>query len=130
MRLRIASTRCSTSPGAEVARGTTAKVTAKKTNASTTPVLRRKFPEFSVVMTPPLGFDSLRRIFGLACVALQFPKEFHFALGVRRLPLLAIDSRKAKVRLSRKRGVFFQTQQMQPGFLRERVVPIKACGFA
>jgi hypothetical protein len=40
--------------------------------------------------------------------ALQFAEFFHFAIGVRRLSLFAINASQAKMRLRGKGGTFLQ----------------------
>src|ERR1700733_5346013 len=133
--LRIASTRSSTPSGAGVAEGTSAAVIAIKNKAKITAILRCA----SVVSVRAGIIGSLLRLlraiiyFGEASlwprVALQFVEFFHFAVCVRRFPLLAINAGQTKMRLGGQVGIFFLAQKMYPGLLSQVLVSIHRCSF-
>ena len=60
---------------------------------------------------------TLRRNIGVARVALQLAEFFHFAIGVRRLSLFAINARQAKMCLRGKRSIFLQSLEDAPSFV-------------
>ena len=121
--LRIASTRCSTSPGAEVAEGTSAAVSPINSKTKIAPILRCD----GVVFVRAGIIDSLLRlsrgsylfwrIVRMARVALQFAKFFHFAVRVHGLSLLAINVGQTKMRLRGQVRIFFHAQKMYPSLL-------------
>src|ERR1700722_4379569 len=134
--LRIASTRCSTSPGAETAGGTSAAVNAIMNRARITPILRRDAVVFihagfiNSLLRLLRGYYLFRRIVRMARAALQCAKFRHFAVRVGGFSLLAINTSQAKMRLRGKLRVFFQAQDMCPALLGQAIVSIHRRGFS
>src|SRR5271167_2925102 len=133
--LRIASTRCSTASGAEVAAGTSTAVIATNNRTKTAPILRCDgvaCVRAGIIIRLLRFWRSkylFRRIVRVACAALQFAKLSHFAIGVRGLSLFAVNAGEAKMRLCGKLSVFLEAQNMQPGTLGQGVVSIQCRGF-
>src|ERR1700730_774360 len=134
--LRIASTRCSTSPGAEEAEGTGTEVIPIINRAKITPILRWDAVVFihagfiNSLLRLLRGYYSFRRIVRMARAALQSAKFCHFAVRVGAFSLLAINTSQAKMRLCGKLSIFFQAQKMCPGLLGQAVVSIHRRGFS